>query len=702
MMRTATKNFILIFAGLLWTAVFPTWSYAEGKTEKKPEKVNIVQVQSAKDFLSTHVEGDGWKEYVDAKKLVTCGTKKCNLDKKVCMKKTDDKGVSIWATIKDSFGGYTTERAFEATAGGAVMGSIIPGVGTVVGASVGTAVGTVWGAAETFAENGETRVKITKYQCIEKTEQESFQKQGYTVAAEGGKETKTSTNNKGTKTKTSDVRDEECYTATGNTGEGVSQYCLKMSGDQVIVVGYRKGTSIFGNSCEVIPVKLYYQQRCSFCFLMGGIYATADKITVQSYNKLGKGFAIVIVLGLALWIAIKTLSYVSSMTKQDAAKYITEMIKQSYKFAIAYFALFYYGDVFNYIINPLLEAGLTFGNAFVNFAPLPRPELFPEDAVVDKARSLADLVALGDKMPADYLLNSQNVYFTFENYAKLDHLAYNVNFALSILQVVGETLVCRGFGYLRDWSVWGLSWPCMIYGAIFWVFGFLLSFAFVFYLLDAIVQLGIVGALLPFLIASWPFKITAKWTSTGFKLLLNSIFRFMLMGLLSRVIVELVNEAVKANSATGDAGLDVLIQALDTGNPDKLKELVNVLSVGFCLFIFTNMIGFLLMGRVSELINKFADGGMKPVSPRAATIGASAVKGVASKVTRPIRKAAGDRFDRMAKATGRKLGGFIFGARRKGSASGTAGAGGPTVTRGSTGGNNGNGSGGRRPQSGQV
>ena len=46
-----------------------------------------------------------------------------------------------------------------------------------------------------------------------------------------------------------------------------------------------------------------------------------------------------------------------------------------------------------------------------------------------------------------------------------------------------------------------------IQGVLLAGFGFLLAIAFAFYLMDAVVQLGIVGALMPFLIACWPFEI---------------------------------------------------------------------------------------------------------------------------------------------------------------------------------------------------
>ena len=436
------------------------------------------------------------------------------------------------------------------------------------------------------------------------------------------------------KNKSKIYKNVNCYDAVNPHGV-LQKYCAEVIDDKVeIHSGNAKG-----NGCDVVPVSWYNNQKCRFCPLLGPVFRTADYMSEISRNTLAYSFAILIVVGLAIWIAMKTVIFVSSFTKQDAAKYITDMLKQSYKFMIAFFLLISYNDVFNYIVNPLLKAGLDFGTAFVKVDTVER-------RLNVSSVSKEAFEALGEKLPADYALNLDNSYYNVSMYAKLENLAYNVNKQYALLQTIGSGLNCLGWKYmtmqfgLGDGEI-GLGFACIIYGICFSCFGFLLSIAFIFYIFDAVVQLGIVGALLPFLIASWPFKITSRYTSTGFKMLLNSIFTFMMIGLVVKISMTLIIKAVELNFSVDayDASIVDLIKAMDNIEANRLKKMVNVLSVGFLLFLFANILGFLLLARVSELVNRFASGGMKPAAPYMATTGASAIKGAALKVSAPTRKA---------------------------------------------------------------
>ena len=473
---------------------------------------------------------------------------------------------------------------------------------------------------------------------------------------------------KGTKNK------KKCFIATTTDGK-VSQYCISYIGGNLSV----EAANAKGRGCDVVNVAWYNNTRCLFCPIIGGIFAAADNITVVSQMALARSFAIVIALGLLVWIAMKTLVFVSSMTKQDGAKYIGELIKQSYKFMIAFFVLMYYQDVFTFIIEPLLKGGLRFSQEFVAVETI--SDRFNKVIDADTLKTLGvekldvatlktlDIGKLNEIKP-DYAQNLQNTFYSFETYTQLENFAYNVNKSYALLQTIGGSLFCMGWQYaLGRFGEWefGLGFSCMIYGAMFAGFGFLLCMAFIFYMLDAVVQLGIVGGLLPFLIASWPFKITSKYTSTGFKMLLNSIFTFMVMGFVVKITLLLISSALQSNIKTTaedgniaqSGGLIALMDAINSADTDALRSLVNVFSVGFCIFIFVNIMGFLLLSKVAELTNRFASGGMKGAAPSIATMGASAIKGAVSKAAAPTSKAVGkwaeDKVTQGANALGRAL-----------------------------------------------
>ena len=88
--------------------------------------------------------------------------------------------------------------------------------------------------------------------------------------------------------------------------------------------------------CKYLPQKLYESKECFFCPLFAVIYQAADDMTVISISKLAAAFAVVLVIGLAIWIAVQTLAHVSSLTKQDAPKFLGNLIKQSFTKMRAY------------------------------------------------------------------------------------------------------------------------------------------------------------------------------------------------------------------------------------------------------------------------------------------------------------------------------------------------------------------------------
>ena len=475
----------------------------------------------------------------------------------------------------------------------------------------------------------------TDYICVKSGDVANYQKQGYAESSGG-------TNSRKEKRKAN--KDKECYeakVASGNTDAQVKVYCAKITGDRVEIMAGETEKK----TCDVVEVSWYNSRNCIFCPLLGVVYAVADKMTITSQKAFARSFAIVIVVGLAVWLAIKTLTFVSSLSKQDIAKYITELLIQSFKFLIAFFALLYYDQIFSMLILPLIRAGMDFGTSFVIVEDLSSrfgSDVFSALVTAASTGDASALTNLGDKVPSDYIRNADNKFFDVYTYATMENLAHNVNLEYSLLQTIGGSLICTGFKLMFgvfevENGGFGLGLASIIYGICFGLFGFLLSMAFVFYLLDVVVQLGVVGALLPFLIASWPFKLTSKYTSKGFEMLLNSIFVFMMMGVVVNLSIELIQVAVEFNTdgSGGDVaenGISGLIKALSEIDTKKLTSMVNVISIGFILFLVTNIMSMMLLKKTQEFAGQFANGGMPAISADMATKTASTAFSAAKKM----------------------------------------------------------------------
>ena len=327
------------------------------------------------------------------------------------------------------------------------------------------------------------------------------------------------------------------------------------SGKKWVVVKNKDGENYSANyasegnwkGCEVLPVKLYRYRQCFFCPLFSVIYVAADKMATISMTKLAGAFATLIALGLGLWIAVQTLAHVSSLTKQDAPKFLGNLLKQSFKFIIAFLLLNYVDQVYTYIINPLLIAGLKFGQELLFITDTTPP--IQGNAVVTE-------------------------YFSSPLYYALENFIAQVQQEIAFMQAIGSSLMCIGGHKMVGIGGFdfGNGFQMAIQGFLLAAFGLLLSLAFGFYLIDAVVQLGIIGALMPFLIACWPFKLTAGYTAKGFSMLLNSFFVFVFMGLVVSVNIQLVDTALMQTAVSDDARTEKAV-TLSAEQEKRMTEL---------------------------------------------------------------------------------------------------------------------------------
>lgn len=433
-------------------------------------------------------------------------------------------------------------------------------------------------------------------------------------------------------------------------GSNKKKYCFNIVGDnQEITLEYGNDDTAM-KGCEVLPVKLYNMRKCFFCPLFSVVFSAAEKMPAISFSKLAAAFATLIALGLAIWIAVQTLTHVSSLTKQDAPKFLAGLIKQSYKFLIAFLLLQYGNQIFEYAVNPVLKAGIDFGGHFL--------EVSASDGTKDAIQMEIDERAKKVNAHGFYISeNTENRELDKELYKKLDYYVSSIQREIAFMQAVGSSLICTGNGKMFSkvsTTTFAQGFKMILQGLILAVFGFLLSIAFAFYMIDAVVQLGIVGALMPFLIASWPFKVTSQYAGTGFKMLLNSAFIFVFIGLTVEVNMQLVNAALTNNVSSDKVtiqrsdsddvsfgGLQDIAYAINTQNDTELVELTDISTMGFLILIFCCIFGFKFMGQVSSLAGQFSSGGIKPSAPSIATMGASAALSGAKKVTKPVREAVG-------------------------------------------------------------
>lgn len=376
------------------------------------------------------------------------------------------------------------------------------------------------------------------------------------------------------------------YTIMGKTKDGkptiLAEYYFIMEGDKFqSITGVTRG-------CVLLPAKLAESRSCIYCPLFKTIFNAAQSMSTKAYDKLAGPLANVMLIGFAIVIAFMVLKNVSSFTKQDAPKFVTELLVNMFKVLVAYYMLKNANIVYGYIVGPVLKAGFEFGSSL----------LFAKNdsylAACDVSKTLQNVS--NGVMPA-YL------------YTNLDCFIRAVQAEVAVPQSVGSSLMCvaRNAGKESIGPVRNVLWDfgMMFQGFAIWVMGWIISLAFAFYLIDATIQLGIIGALMPFLIACWPFKATRNYTSKGWGIFMNTFFVYVFMGLVVSINVELLGQGLTGSKG----GFDAIMKALNGNNVQELKELLDIGFAGFLVLVACCLFAFKLTGQASDLAGTMAGGG---------------------------------------------------------------------------------------------
>ena len=463
------------------------------------------------------------------------------------------------------------------------------------------------------------------------------------------------------------------------TGSDGLAYQIYMEGDQP--------TMAYGNEdfegCEVFPVKVYNMKKCFFCPLAQIVYNAANEVTAEAFVASGKSLKMLIATFFALWLAIMSLQQVYSFTKKDASDFFNEIIKQSFKFLIAFYLLTDASTLFKMFIVPVLTTGMSMGEGISAL------EIGGKGHQMVKISSIDDIVSNVEE-PTAYIRTGEYYDVVVGKGAtplgmRIEQYLDFIQAQLAYIQALGGTLFCVGTRHLKlfsmgiDYFVGGIR--LMVMGTIFLLSGLLVSIVFAFYFLDAILQLGLLGVMMPLMIAGWPFKKTSKPASKGLEFLLNSFFVFFFTGFVVSVNITLMSETLdfssdfklntidvddmyffqnkekgEAYNAQAKAAMNVfetntkynsgggrvinaIIYSLQTQNIAALDIATDIGLEGFLLMIFAGIFGFIFLKEVAPLAGKLASGAVGNISNQIGGRAASIAKGAASKAAAPLSKA---------------------------------------------------------------
>ena len=353
--------------------------------------------------------------------------------------------------------------------------------------------------------------------------------------------------------------------------------------------------------------------NCLTCPIFEKVLSAVQSIATGAFDVLNASLSKLLGVAFALYLGYETILLVGSPATQKLSKYLTSIIVQGFKVTVAILLLSEPDFIYGTLISPIIESGIDFGM-----------ELSDSNQETVKQLGAKYTFSSGSYIPSELM---QIIVGSVE--------AFNLQAAT--MPAIGQSMMCNAWIEL-SWFVFP-DFVLLIEGLVIYIFGMGIILSIGFYLLDCTIQLGIVCGLLPFFVASWPFKITSKYTKSGWEMIMNTFFNFVMMG----VVITAANE-ITLQALSNGIKKEELADYLNTNNVPALKEAIGFGGLQMIVLVVCCMIVYKLIKDTNSLANKFAGGAginmgaqlggtaasiATSVGKAAARTGGKAVKGVA-------------------------------------------------------------------------
>ena len=334
-------------------------------------------------------------------------------------------------------------------------------------------------------------------------------------------------------------------------------------GDTDSVIGENIATNCDENDADC------RQALCMGCTLLELMYNAASKHVMSMHASLTGGAMAVMMVGFSIWLALRLLKFVSSVTETNAGEVWNEIVRKAFICLICGLLASSSGGllfVMNMLVFPVYRAFMELGIAILNNSlSSETPTTF---TVFGSTLQVSD-INLRCSIEGDFMASKENGFP-----ASLITAMVCMMRMVSGYLTIGSEIALES---MRQTSaVMGTVMGIVLY-AFFWV----VKVGFSFYLVDMIFQMSIILLLLPLYVMSYAFGPTQSWAKKAFSnVLASSAFMMCFSIIVATVLVAMVSMLQK-------------YPAIFDPDPDALEASMQDLSIGFmCLLL----IGFLVYG----------------------------------------------------------------------------------------------------------
>ena len=291
--------------------------------------------------------------------------------------------------------------------------------------------------------------------------------------------------------------------------------------------------------------------------LVKQFYSMLGTVSIEGFSHLTSGCMQLMAVAFSLWLAYQILRHVSATSPESLGEFWTKAIRKAALCVVCGILASSTGGVLyalNTFVFPIYVTLLEFGSRILD--------------VIDTdptANAKAMYTAVGDgqcRVETYTAAATTSCSLTGKTIGDISGKEFPVEPGL-MMQCMTCKVADRLIAGLRLGlsSMLGHGFMGFIVG-IMVVFAFLIAWiGFALYIIDSIFRLAMMVVIAPFLILSFAFEQTRKWTTVGFKYMLNSsAIMLCLVVLVSMTIMAM--QAVLSDSSVGDIGNDESYKSL--------------------------------------------------------------------------------------------------------------------------------------------
>ncbi len=427
-----------------------------------------------------------------------------------------------------------------------------------------------------------------------------------------------------------------------STGKNNAEQAAAYSGNLARV--YRINLN---SSCNITCApKCFYKelQTCSFCPLFAVVFNTASSIAQHAINTFSESIVRVVIIAFGIWIAFQILAFVATVEVRDFKDLASSLITQSFIVMLVVIILQNGAmDFFNYALEPVYTTGQKLAQTIiqpndvakgnVTLAALEKEKQVPNNVLKacttktginnDKEGKGALPKSMGDSIICTMTLIQNRV---------------------AQVKALGSASLCKSWQE-RFFIIPHLNY--MLIGIGLWIGSMVLLLAVPFMMVDAIFEMAVAAALLPFGIGAYAFKVTRGYTKKIWETFLNSMFQFVFVSLISLMLV-VAYQSIITNS-TGS--IDYMFEDEQGTVLSDLLMRMPWFSTAFLELCFVMILAWSVLGAAKDFAGEFAGSiSNTSIGSSIGTMAGSFTKSAALKIAKPTAEAAAEHIGHGIKA----------------------------------------------------